>query len=242
MKPIIIAHRGASGYAPENTMAAFRLAVDQGADGIELDLRQTADGHLVVLHDATLERTGGNPRPVSALTLQEIHKLDVGAWRGPEFRGEKMPTLETVLQFTRNRIALLIELKNGSSVYPAIEKRLFDLLKQNPSGLKVTVSSFDLAALKTLRGLDDDLQLGLLTKKNKPTEILKDAESLNIQGLHLSTRRLSREILEQAHARQLPVYAYTVNTRSQMTHYLDMGLDGLFTDYPDRLKALLAGR
>jgi len=104
---------------------------------------------------------------------------------------------------------------------------------------RVAVSSFDLAALKTLRGLDPEIPLGLLTRKRRPREILNEAKSLKVQSIHISTHRLSKNILTQAHANRLPVYVYTVNRSSLMKRYLAMGVDGLFTNYPDRLRDLL---
>lgn len=242
MKPLNIAHRGASGHAPENTMAAFRLASEQGADGIELDIHQTADGHLIVLHDYTPKRTSGDPHSVKALTLGQIKKLEVGAWWDPAYRGERVPTLDEVLEFAEDRIAIYIELKRGSSFYPNIEKRLLEIVHRHPAKTKTVISSFDLSALKTLRHMDEEIPLGLLTRKTGPQEILEDAAALKVQSLHLLTRRFSTAILRQAHARGLSVYVYTVNRPSRMGHYLDMGVDGLFTNYPDRLSGFLRQR
>ena len=235
-RPLNIAHRGASGHAPENTMAAFRLAVEQGADWIELDIHQTADGHLVVLHDLTLQRTAGDPRPVKTLTLKQIKELDVGQWWDKAYRGETTPTLDEVLEFSENRFRLQIELKHGSSFYPGIEGRLLNLIASHEARNRAAVSSFEAEALKTLREMDDHVSLGLLTRKTDPKEILKEAESLRIQSLHISTRRLSKNLLARARANNLPVYVYTVNRPSLMRRYLAMGADGLFTNYPDRLR------
>jgi len=238
-RPINIAHRGASGQAPENTMAAFRLAVEQSADWIELDVHQTADGHLVVLHDFTLRRTAGDPRPVRDLTLEQIKKLDIGSWWDGTYRSEQVPTLDEVLSFAAGRIRVFIELKRGSPYYPQIERRLFDTIDRQRARDRIVVSSFDLAALKTLRRLDPGIPLGLLTRKTRPTEILNEAKSLKVQSIHISTHRLSKNILTQAHSNRLPVYVYTVNRPSLMKRYLAMGADGLFTNYPDRLRGLL---
>jgi len=237
--PLNIAHRGASGHAPENTMAAFRLAVEQSADWIELDVHQTADGHLVVLHDFSMRRTAGDRRTVRELTLEQVRKLEVGAWREEAYRGERVPTLDEVLAFAENPVRVFIELKRGSPFYPAIERRLLETIARHSAKDRVAISSFDLAALKTLRGLDPEISLGLLTRKTRPREILDEAKSLKVQSIHISTHRLSKNILMQAHANRLPVYVYTVNRLSLMKRYLAMGADGLFTNYPDRLRDLL---
>jgi len=237
--PINIAHRGASGHAPENTMAAFRLAVEQSADWIELDVHQTADGHPVVLHDFTLRRTAGDPRPVRALSLEQVKEFDIGSWWNGTYRSERVPTLDEVLAFAAGRIRIFIELKRGSSFYPEIERRLLEMIARHRAKDRVAISSFDLAALKTLRGLDPEIPLGLLTRKTRPRDILNEAESLKVQSIHISTHRLSKNILTQAHSDGLPVYVYTVNRLSLMKRFLAMGADGLFTNYPDRLRNLL---
>lgn len=220
-------------------MAAFRLAVEQGADWIELDVHQTADGRLVVLHDFTMRRTAGDPRPVRALSLEQIKKFDVGSWRDGTYRGERVPTLDEVLAFAAGRIRVFIELKRGSPFYPDIERRLLDMIVRHRAKDRVAISSFDRAALKTLRGLDPEIALGLLTRKTRPRDILKEAELLKVQSIHISTHRLSKNILTQAHTNGLPVYVYTVNRPSLMKRYLAMGADGLFTNYPDRLDEIL---
>ena len=150
VKPLIIAHRGASGDAPENTLAAFRLAIEQGADLIELDIHQTLDGSLVVLHDESLERTGGDPRLVKDLTLAQIKKLDVGAWRGNTFANEAIPTLAEVLELAEGEISLQIEIKRGHSYYPLIEQRLLETLAPYREKTAVCISSFDTSASNSL--------------------------------------------------------------------------------------------
>ncbi len=238
-KPLNIAHRGASGHAPENTMAAFRLAVELGADWIEMDVHQTADDHLIVLHDFTMFRTAGDRRPVKILTLEQIKKFDVGLWWDKASRGERAPTLDEVLAFAENRIRVQIELKRGSSLYPGIEKRLIKTIGLHRAEKRTAVSSFEIETLKTLRELDDTIPLGLLTRKTRPEDILEEAESLNVQSIHISTKRLSKALLAQAHSNGLQVYVYTVNRPSLMSRYLAMGADGLFTNYPDRLCEVL---
>jgi len=220
-------------------MAAFRLAANQGADWIELDIHQTADGRLIVLHDFSLQRTAGDPRPIQTLTLLQIKKFDVGRWWDGAYRGEKVPTLDEVLAFARNRVHVQIELKRGSSLYPGIENRLIQTIVRHNAGRWTAVSSFDIEGLKTLRGMDPRMPLGLLTRKVQARAIIKEAESLNVQSIHISTHRLSNALLTQAHQSGFPVYAYTVNRPSLMNRYLAMGTDGLFTNYPDRLAALV---
>jgi glycerophosphoryl diester phosphodiesterase len=234
-----IAHRGASGRCPENTMAAFRAAMKAGADAIELDLHQTRDGHLVVLHDFNLKRTTGDPRPVREVGLKEIRRLDAGSWRGPAFRGERIPTLEEVLDWARGRIDLYLELKRGSPFYPGIESRLLEGIKKSGGRGWTTVSSFDPDALETLRRLDPDLSLGILTRKTSPRSILDTARRLAARSLHLSTRRFSTSLLHQAHIQGFRVFVYAVNEEAATRNYIALGVDGVFTNYPERLASLL---
>jgi len=238
-RPIIIAHRGASGLAPENTMAAFRLAAELGADWIELDIHQTADNRLVVLHDFTPRRTSRDSRPVKALSLKQIRKLDAGAWWDRRFRGQRIPTLEEVLEFAAGHIRIQIEIKRGSPFYSGIEKRLSDILRRFAAGRRAAVSSFDTEALESLRGINPGLSLGLLTRKTRSDDIIKEAKRLKVQSVHISSHRLSGSILRKCHENSLPVYVYTVNRPSLMKRYLSMGADGLFTNYPDRMRELL---
>jgi len=220
-------------------MAAFRRAAELGADWIELDVHQTLDERLVVLHDFTLRRTARDPRPVRALTLEQIRKLDAGGWWDTKYAGEPVPILEEVLAFSRNRIRVQIELKRGSPFYPGIEKRLLDVIKRYGADGRVAVSSFDLRALETLRRINPALPLGLLTRKTRPREIVNQAKSLKVQSIHISTHRVSKSILERVHTIGLPVYVYTVNRPSLMKQYLALGVDGLFTNFPDRLRDLI---
>ena len=141
-----IAHRGASGYAPENTMAAFEKAVDMKADYFELDVQMTKDGKLVVIHDTSVDRTTDGSGMVKDLTLEEIHNLDAGSWFGEEFANERIPTLGEVLDEFRGKSGILIEIKSPS-LYPGIEEKIAaELSARNldkPNNNKIIVQSFD---------------------------------------------------------------------------------------------------
>ena len=124
----IVAHRGASAYAPENTLAAFRKAIELGADVLELDVHQSIDNQLVVIHDGTVDRTTSGKGTVKDCTVAALKQLDAGSWFSPQFSGERIPTLEEVFGSTPDSINLLIELKAGSDEYPGIEGRLVDMI------------------------------------------------------------------------------------------------------------------
>ena len=146
-RPLVIAQRGASAEAPENTIAAFELSLAHGADGIELDVHLSRDGHPVILHDLSLERTTDGAGPVGARTVRELKRLDAGGWYGPVFRGQRIQTLQEVLERFRDRTRFWIELPQGSDVYPGIEERVVSLVEIYDVVDRALIQSFDHAAL-----------------------------------------------------------------------------------------------
>jgi glycerophosphoryl diester phosphodiesterase len=235
-----IAHRGASAYAPENTLAAFELAAAHGADAVELDLHQTKDRRLVVIHDFTLKRTAGDPRQVRSATLAEVQRLSAGAWFHERFSDQRVPTLEQALELGRKRLLLHLELKGGSPYYAEIEPTLLRAIDRARAFNRVRVSSFDEAALARLRGLGGArLALGLLTRRTRTADIIRLARTLRVESVHLSRRRFTPDAARSLRQAGFPVYVYTVDDTAQMSRLIDQGADGLFTNTPDRLAALL---
>ncbi len=153
-RPWAIAHRGASLEAPENTLAAFQRAVELGADLIELDVHQTADGHVVIIHDDTVDRTTNGSGPVHSMALRELRRLDAGSWMGPQFAGERVPTLLEVLELTRGRAGLAIEIKAGSARYPGLEANIVRLLETAGRVDDVIITSGDCHAIAEVRQRD----------------------------------------------------------------------------------------
>ncbi|MBU6430317.1 MAG: glycerophosphodiester phosphodiesterase, partial [Cyanobacteria bacterium REEB65] len=139
----LIAHRGASGYAPENTMASFRLALEMGAKAIELDVHQTKDGQLVVAHDEDLKRTGKRKVRIKDLTSEELSKIDVGSWFDPCFSNERVPKLAEVFELVDGKAELHVELKRGSKLYPGIEEKVVEMIRRRKAQKSTLVSSFD---------------------------------------------------------------------------------------------------
>jgi glycerophosphoryl diester phosphodiesterase len=236
---LCIAHRGASGHAPENTIAAVEKAIELGAGAVELDIRQTADGHLVVIHDASLQRTAGSSKPVGSISLAELKTLDAGSWWKPSFRDERVPTLAEVLETIRHRCYLFIDLKQGSAHYPLIESRLLELIREWNAYHWVTVASPDLDALRKLRAIDPRLRLGIQPRLVQVKRILDIAEEVSAESIHLATHRFRPPILSEAHRKGVKVYLYTVNRPALIQRYARLGVDGIFTNYPDRPEAAL---
>ncbi len=236
-RPLVIAHRGASAEAPENTIAAFELALAQGADAIELDVHLSRDDHPVVIHDHTLERTTDGTGPVRDRTVRQLKRLDAGGWRGPAFGGQRIQTLQEVLERFRDRARLLIELKGGSDLYPGIEERVVATLEIYDAVERALVQSFDHAALGRLRALSRDVRLGALIAQ--PPVDLAAAEPGAVQavcpGAHLVTET---DVIRWREA-GLDCYVWTVNEAAVMDRLASWGVSGIITDHPGLLRARL---
>lgn len=159
-RPLIVAHRGAAAIAPEHTIPAYESAVAAGADALWLDVQETADEQLVVVHDVRLERTTNGRGPVRERTVRELKRLDAGRWFGWRFRGQRIQTLSEVLERFRDRAGFVVVLRAGSDVYPGIEERVLGLLHLYEAADRTLVASYDHHALLRCRALDGDIRLG----------------------------------------------------------------------------------
>lgn len=240
MKPFLnIAHRGASGHAPENTLSAFKMAIEMGANMVELDIHQTQDRELVVIHDRSLKRTTGYRGSVGRLSLKALKDLDAGAWFGNRYQGEKIPTLQEVLDLIGPRVKLNIEIKKGLRPYSGLEKRLLACLGGYGPKDQFLISCFDEAVLRRVRRLDHDIPIGYLFERDSPDRIIPKALELAAVSVHGPSQVVSERLIEQAHREGLKVYIYTINEKDEMRHWIGLGVDGLFTNYPDRLSEVL---
>lgn len=259
----IIAHRGASGYAPEHTLSAYKKAIQMKADYVELDLHMTKDGELVAIHDATLARTTNAeeiypdraPWRVKDFTLSEIKRLDAGSWFNdayPEYAKkqyakEKIPTLQEVIDAMKRKdakAALYIETK-APNVYPSMEEKLVDILKKNgylQQG-KVIFQSFSEASLRKLREIIPkgipliQLYSPSMIKGRNLDDVLDQAAEY-AKGVGPEQSLVTPEFVQKAHERHLIVHPYTINAKEEMQKQLLLGVDGMFTNYPDRLASL----
>lgn len=231
-KPLVIAHRGASGYRPENTLPAYELAVEQGADMIEVDLHRTRDGAVVVTHDEELAGLGGRGE-IAEATLAEVRALDAGG-------GERVPTLDELLDGFGKRIALNLELKRGARAdYGGLEAAALSALLARGLLGGTLFSSFYDPVLARLRELAPEARLGLLISRRHPEGALARARALGAEALHPERALVTRELVAAAHGAGLAVYAFTVDEPEAMARLLELGVDGMFTNFPDRLRALL---
>ncbi len=232
--PIIrLAHRGASGQAPENTHAAFAKALQLGVDGIELDCQLSADGELVVIHDEILDRTTSGLGPVCAKTWAELAKLDAGAWRGPEFRGERIPRLLDVLAQIDGRATLNVEIKSARDV-GSIEPKLAALPEIRAAADWLLFSSFNADAVRNLRAAAPWASIGILWDRRPAAGAFLLAEELGARCVIPSRRVVDGELVTTAHDRGLGVWVWTVNTREDLERITAVGADAIFSDYPER--------
>jgi glycerophosphoryl diester phosphodiesterase len=240
----VIAHRGASGSAPENTLAAFRKAVELGAGFIETDLQLSRDARLVALHDDTLERTTNGSGPVSSRTLEELRKLDAGSWFGGSgreeeagFAGERIPTIEEILAFGReHEIGLFLEVKpTGPS---GAEHAIVGALRACGEVPRSVVLSFSPSVLKRVRQLEPLAVTGFLFGDSLPAAVATAVDA-GARQLLPRTGHVTRELVTEAHAHDLRVVAWTANTVDEMEKLISAGVDGIITNYPDRLVELL---
>ncbi|MFW9794977.1 MAG: glycerophosphodiester phosphodiesterase [Candidatus Thorarchaeota archaeon] len=219
-RKIVIAHKGASAYAPENTLRSFEKAWELGADMIELDLRETADGHLVCIHDPTVDRTTDGVGNVSSLSLKELQMLDAGS-------GEQIPLLEDVLKFARGKIQVNIDLKILGA-----ESRIIEMVSQLNMNNDVFVSSFLHLTLLQIKEIDESFRVAVLVN-TEIDELATYSKELGAFAINPSKELTTYALVQDAHERELKVFPWTVNDEELMMNLLDVGVDGLITDFPD---------
>lgn len=237
---LAIAHRGASGHAPENTFAAFRKAVAMGAVFIETDLQLSRDARFVAIHDPTVNRTTNGQGSVNEMTLADLRRLDAGSWFGSEFAGERIPTIEEIMEFSRKHdVVFYLEMKPSGAW--GGEHALISAVRDAGEIARTVVISFDPVILASVRKIEPTLMTGLLYEGQIPDPIERaleiGARQLAVRG-DLVTPRLLRE----ARQRDLQVVCWTVNHPAHMRLLVEAGVDGLISDYPDRLLELTRGK
>lgn len=231
--PLIIAHRGASKQAPENTVAAFQKALELGAGGIELDVHLSADGCLVVTHDETLERTSNGKGLVRDKTLEELKALDFGSWFSHEFRDERIPTLEEVLWLICGWDGLLnIEIKNGPVFYPGIEKAVADAVAKYNRTNRTIISSFNHYSLVEIRKYNPEIKTAPLYMAGlyEPWEY---ARRMGATAIHPLFYNIVPEIMTGCKQSNIMVNPFTVDNPDHIKAMIAAGVDGIITNVPD---------
>lgn len=235
--PWIIAHRGASGHAPENTIEAYQRAVELGAGFIETDLHLTRDARFVAIHDPTLERTTNGHGPVKDRSLAELRQLDAGMWFDRQFMGAQIPTLEEVLKFARqNDVIFYLEIKYDGAW--GMHHSLVAALQNSENAAHTIAISFDPETLRALRQIDPGVMMGLLADRGG-SDLVNTALEAGARQLCLRWDLVTPEIVQRAHRADLQVVAWTVNDANEMRKLIEAGVDGIMTDLPDRLRAVV---
>jgi glycerophosphoryl diester phosphodiesterase len=237
----VIAHRGASGHAPENTMASFRRAVEMGARFIETDLQLARDARVIAIHDLTYDRTTTGKGEIHQLPMKQIRTLDAGSWfgerDGKSYAGEKVPVLEEILDFAeKNDVIFYLEIKSGQAW--GIEHVVVATLRDRNAGARVVIISFDPGTLDTVQRLDSTMMTGLLCEIPS-SDLVERTVRAGARQLVVRGDLITSTITEKAHRAGLQVVAWTINEVEQMRQMIDAGVDGIITDYPERLIELL---
>lgn len=229
----IFAHRGASGYAPENTLEAFRLAMEQGADGIELDVHLTKDGEVVVIHDETIDRTGNGQGNVRDYTLEELKKFSFHN-RMEKYKGVQIPTLKEVLDLVKNsQMKVNIELKTGIYWYEGIEEKTMEIVKSRKMEDRVIYSSFNHYSVQKILEQDIHAETAYLFS-DVLLNMEKYAKQTGVKGLHPAVYHLKMaDFLETYLKSGLKVRVWTVNNKEDMKMFMDARVDAVITNYPD---------
>ncbi len=231
-RPLVIAHRGASAQRPENTLPAYALAVEQRADMIEIDLHLTRDGAVVITHDESLAGLGGAGEIADA-TLAEVRALDAGG-------GERVPTLDEVLDGFGSAIAFNLEIKwGGRGLYPGLEEIALEAVTSRGLLERTLFSSFKDPVLAKLRALSGEARLALLLSPRDAARPVERARAVGAEALNPWFRLVTGGLVEDAHAAGLAVFPYTVDPERQMRRLLDLGVNGLFTNHPARMRRLV---
>lgn len=247
----IIAHRGGAGLGPENTLGAIRQAVELGVDWIEVDVRQTKDKAIVCLHDNKVNRTTNGRGKLRKLTLEEVRELDAGGWFSNDFVGEVVPTLEEVMLLVQGKCRLLVEVKRDQKDKSGFAEGIIALIKKYDAFDWVVVQSFFPNMLRQIYLQDSTVRLNqLLVYKHPYIPVQYDGviragnvfRSGYLEAINLDHRFVSKKLVRKIHSKHKRIFCWTVNEPDRMKELIRMGVDGIITDYPNRLKALLAER
>lgn len=229
----LVGHRGASGLAPENTLAAFQVAADLRLDGVEFDVQRSSDGHLVVVHDDELDRTSDGHGPVGEKTLAQLQALDAGSWFERRFMGERIPTLAQVFDLLKpTPLLLYVELKDPAR-YPGMEAQVADLIRQYGLAERCQVRSFDHDSVRRFQALAPDIATSELWYERMPAPEQTFTGTVDVYHGFLTAENIAA-----SHAAGVAVTAWTVNEVELAQRLIAWGLDALATDYPDQMLGL----
>ena len=233
-----VAHRGASGDFPENTRLAFEEAIEAEADMIEMDCQLTRDGHIVVFHDERLKRTAGVSGNLRSKSLEQLKQLDVGRWKKKSFRGERVLTLEEVLAIIVGKVDLCLDIKQFNGSQPGIEIKLLFILSHYDYLDQTIFSSFNYQSLDRVRDFAPEARIGVIYATGIKEDPFIAAERLRASSIHVQKEVATRDFLGRAWEAGLDVHVWTVNNVHEMEKFASLGVQGIVSDYPKRLRSL----
>jgi glycerophosphoryl diester phosphodiesterase len=231
--PIIFAHRGASAQAPENTLAAFELAVKLGAPAIEFDVKLSSDRQVIIIHDQTLERTTNGSGAVTKQPLAALRELDAGSWKSAEFRGEKIPLLNDVLEAVGKKLLINIELTNYATPFDGLVREVAALVTKHALQERIIFSSFNFTNLLAARRLLPNVPCGQLILEGRDGWLQRTtARFMQLEAEHPYTDDVDAELVSRVHRLGRRVHVWTVNDPADMRRLRACGVDGIFSDDP----------
>ena len=236
----VIAHRGVSGSYPENTLSAFQAAIDIRAEMVELDISTSKDGIPVTVHDRTVDRTTDFEGGVQSFSLEELKRMEVGAWFSEEFRGEEFPTLKNSLELMKDKIAVNIEIKTeavSDETEGGVVDKALQVVKDLDMTSSVIFSSFDYRVMEQLNVLDPKMAKALLYEASQSAELLPSelVQKYKVDIFNCSYKQLSKEWINDLQKHKIPYFVYTVNEPELMRELIEKGVSGIFTDFPKEL-------
>ena len=233
-----VAHRGASGNYPENTLIAFQKALEIGVDEIELDLYLTKDDRLIIMHDSTVDRTTDGTGAISELTLAEIKALDAGGVFGEQFRGERVPTWEEALELVQGKVGLNVHLKEGGNPDGDYERKVAKALSDFHMVEDSILTCSD-ASVGIFADIDSRIECRIFRANRTPEEYIRKSVEMGLRTMQPGRDITTRDFVQKAHAAGRIVHVFYADTHKDMRAYIEIGVDGILTNYPERLKAIL---
>lgn len=233
MRTQIIAHRGASAYAPENTMEAFTKALEMRADAIETDVHLTKDDVPVLMHDERINRTSNGTGLIHHYTLAQLKQFDIGSWFDSSFSSARIMTLQECLAWIREtNMDINIELKNNKIDYPNMETIVYNCIKNYSMEKRTVVSSFNFDSIQRFKKKSNRIEIAFLTSKINRS-IRSKLYANPVDALHIKHTLLKKKMIHYSHLHELPLRVFTINTKDEMVRCFHAGVRGIFTDVPD---------
>ena len=235
---MVVAHRGASGYAPENTLSAMKKAIEMKAEMSELDVQETADGEIILLHDNTTKRTGKKDLNIWELNYDDLKDIEVGEWFSEEYKGEPIPTLKEVIDLIRGKMKLNIELKANKHEKMLAERSL-KVVMDNDFLDQVIFTSFKFDEIRKIRALNKEAKVGYIFGK-LPENVDVFTEDVDLLSAHYKS--VDAEFVKKAKSNGKEVHVWTVNEPEDMKRMIELGVEAIITNYPDVLRKVLDGK